>query len=73
MHTEVTMRTTLDLPENLLKEAMKTTHIQTKTKVIITALEELIRKSKISELKNFKGKVDLNIDMDALRGRKCRY
>jgi hypothetical protein len=67
------MRTTLDLPENLLKEAMKTTHIQTKTKVIITALEELIRKSKISELKNFKGKVDLNIDMDALRGRKCRY
>ena len=67
------MRTTLDLPENLLKEAMKTTHIQTKTKVIITALEELIRKSKISELKNFKGKVDLNIDMDAIRGRKCRY
>ena len=67
------MRTTLDLPEKLLKEAMKTTHIQTKTKVIITALEELIRKSRISELKNFKGKVDLNIDIDALRGRKCRY
>ena len=38
------MRTTLDLPENLIKEAMKTSHIQTKTKVIITALEELIRK-----------------------------
>ena len=38
------MRTTLDLPENLLQEAMKVTHIQTKTKVIITALEELIRK-----------------------------
>jgi len=54
------MRTTLDLP-GILKEAMKTTHIQTKTKVIITALEELIRKSKISELKKFKGKVDLDI------------
>ncbi len=67
------MRTTLDLPENLLKEAMKTTHIQTKTKVIITALEELIRKSKISELKKFKGKLDLDIDLDAIRGRKCRY
>ncbi|MBW2552965.1 MAG: type II toxin-antitoxin system VapB family antitoxin [Deltaproteobacteria bacterium] len=67
------MRTTLDLPENLLKEAMKTTHIQTKTKVIITALEELIRKSKISELKKFKGKVDLDIDLDIVRGRKCRY
>ncbi|MCK5186610.1 MAG: type II toxin-antitoxin system VapB family antitoxin [Deltaproteobacteria bacterium] len=67
------MRTTLDLPENLLKEAMKTTHIQTKTKVIITALEELIRKSKISELKKFKGKVDLDIDLDIVRGHKCRY
>ena len=67
------MRTTLDLPENLLDEAMKTTNISTKTKVIITALEELIRKSKISGLKKFKGKVDLDIDMDAIRGRKCRY
>ena len=54
------MRTTLDLPKDLLDEAMKTTHIQTKTKVIITALEELIRKTKIAELKNFKGKVDLD-------------
>ena len=67
------MRTTLDLPEDLLEEAMKTTHIQTKTKVIITALEELIRKSKISELKKFKGKVDLDIDLDIIRGRQCRY
>ncbi len=67
------MRTTLDLPENLLEEAMKTTHIQTKTKVIITALEELIRKSKITELKKFKGKVDLDIDLDIVRGRQCRY
>lgn len=67
------MRTTLDLPEDLLREAMKTTHIQTKTKVIITALEELIRKSKISGLKEFKGKVDLDIDLNAVRGRECRY
>ncbi len=41
------MRTTLDLPENLLNEAMKTAGIHTKTGVIIVALEELIRKSKI--------------------------
>jgi len=36
------MRTTLDLPEDLLNEAMRATSTQTKTKVIITALEELI-------------------------------
>ena len=67
------MRTTLDLPEELLNEAMKAVHAKTKTKVIITALEELIRKSKISELKQYKGKIDLNIDLDTIRGRQCRY
>lgn len=66
------MRTTLDLPEDLLNEAMKVAHIDTKTKVIITALEELIRKSKISELKKYKGKIDLAIDLNAIRGRECR-
>ena len=63
------MRTTLDLPESLLKEAMQATHIQTKTKVIVTALEELIRKSKIAELKKYKGKVDLDVDLNTLRCR----
>ena len=67
------MRTTLDLPEDLINEAMRATHNNTKTKVIITALEELIRKSKISGLKELKGKVDLDIDMNAIRGRQCRY
>jgi Arc/MetJ family transcription regulator len=67
------MRTTLDLPEDLINEAMKVSHINTKTKVIITALEELVRKAKISKLKKFKGKVDLDIDMNAIRGRQCRY
>ena len=63
------MRTTLDLPENLIEEAMKATKIKTKTKVIITALEDLVRKSNISGLKEFKGKVDLDIDMNMIRGR----
>jgi len=66
------MRTTLDIPENLMNEAMKATNINTKTKVIITALEGLIRKSKISDLKKFKGKVDLDIDLDIIRDRQCR-
>ncbi len=67
------MRTTLNLPEELLTEAMRTTHIETKTKVIITALEELIRKYTISGLKEYKGKIDLDIDMDSIRSRECRF
>ena len=67
------MRTTLDLPEELLLEAMKATEIKTKTKVIITALEELIRKSKLSDIKKFKGQIDLDIDLNEIRGRQCRF
>jgi Arc/MetJ family transcription regulator len=66
------MRTTLDLPKDLIEEAMKAANIHTKTQLIITALEELIRKSKISELKEFKGKIDLDFDLETIRGRQCR-
>lgn len=66
------MRTTLNLPEELLREAMDVTQIETKTRVIIIALQELIRKNRIAELKKFKGKIDLEIDMDDLRSRECR-
>jgi len=66
---EITMRTTIDLPKDLLDEAMKLTHARTKTGVIVMALEELVRKSKIAGLKQFKGKIDLDIDLDTLRNR----
>ena len=64
------MRTTLDLPEHLLNEAMKVTHTSTKTGVIVKALEELVRKSKLSGIKKYKGKIDLDINLDELRARR---
>ncbi len=63
------MRTTLDLPENLLNEVMEVTHTRTKTAVIIKALEELLRKSKISDLKKYRGKISLDINLDEIRDR----
>lgn len=63
------MRTTLDLPENLLDEAMKLTSTRTKTAVIVLALEELIRKEKIADLKRYKGRIPLDMDLDTLRDR----
>ncbi len=64
------MRTIIDIPEALISEAMQVTRISTKTGVIIAALEGLIKKSKTSDLKKYKGAVDLNINLDTLRDRK---
>jgi len=63
------MRTTLELPDRLIQDAMKASHQRTKTAVIISALQELVRKSRLQELRDFKGRVDLDIDLDALRKR----
>ncbi len=63
------MRTTLDLPETLIDEALALTHIQTKTDLIKTALINLIQKEKIKDIKNYFGKIDLDIDLNTLRKR----
>ena len=63
------MRTTIDIPEKLVNEAMLLTNIKTKTDVIKEALENLIQKEKIKKLKSFKGKINLDIDLNIMRKR----
>ena len=63
------MRTTLDLPENLISEAMTVTHAKTKTEVIKLALQNLIQKENIKDIKKYFGKIDLDIDLDIMRNR----
>ena len=63
------MRTTLNLPDKLMREAMKASHQKTKTAVIVVALQDFVRKSRIQELRGFKGRVDLDVDLDVLRKR----
>ena len=38
------MRTTLNLPEQVITEGLKVTHLRTKTELVTTAVRELIRK-----------------------------
>ncbi len=63
------MRTTLDLPEELIDEAMELTSIKTKTELIKTALVNLIQKEKIKGIKNYYGRIDLEIDLNSMRKR----
>ncbi len=63
------MRTTLDLDDALLDEAMTLMHLRTKTGAIHRALEEVIQKYKVRDIMKYKGKVHLDIDLDASRKR----
>ena len=64
------MRTTLDLNETLLNEAMKWTGIFTKTAVINEALKNMIDHKKRLELIKMAGKIKLDVDLDITRARK---
>ena len=63
------MRTTIDIPEDLISEAMKVTNSPTKTQLIKIALYNIIQKNKIKSIKNFKGKIDFDLDLNRLRAR----
>jgi hypothetical protein len=63
------MRTTLELPDVLVDEAMALTKMATKTELVKYALENVIQKEKIKGLANYFGKVALDIDLDRLRKR----
>jgi Arc/MetJ family transcription regulator len=63
------MRTTLDLPEELLEEARAALGFKSKTDTIVLALRELVRRQRLEELKTLMGKVRLDIDIPASRRR----
>jgi Arc/MetJ family transcription regulator len=63
------MRTTLDLPEDLLNDAQTALGFRSKTDTVIMALRTLVRQHRIDELKSLMGKVKLDIDIATSRRR----
>lgn len=63
------MRTTQDLPEDLVEEAMRVTHARTKTEMIKLALISIVNQKKRNRIVDYHGKVDLDIDLDIMRKR----
>ena len=63
------MRTTLDLPDVLVQSAMKVSQQKTKTAMIITALQDLVRKNRLQALRQFRGRVNIDLDLNAVRKR----
>lgn len=53
------MRATLNIPDELIAELMKTTKTKTKTKAICIAIKEYTRRKKIEKLLSIQGEVDI--------------
>ncbi|WP_373524517.1 type II toxin-antitoxin system VapB family antitoxin [Aquiflexum sp.] len=64
------MRTTIEIPQELMEEAMRLSDAKTKSQLIKEALEEYVKNIKIKRLLTFSGSIDLEIDLDILRDRK---
>lgn len=63
------MRTTLDLPEDLVNEAKAILGFKSKTDTIVFALNEIVRRDKRRKLIAMFGKVKIDIDLDKSRRR----
>jgi hypothetical protein len=63
------MRTTLIIPDDLMTDLMKVTGETNKTLLVRRALEEMLHQLQRRNLKSLRGKLDLDIDLEALRKR----
>ncbi len=68
----VRMRTTLDVPQDLLEEARTALGFKSKTDTVVMALRELVRRRRLDELKSLMGHVRLEIDVPSSRRRPRR-
>jgi len=61
------MRTTLIIPDNLMNDLMGETGETNKTLLVSRALDEMLRRIRREKLKLLRGKMDLDVDLEALR------
>ncbi|OGQ08789.1 MAG: hypothetical protein A3G32_06430 [Deltaproteobacteria bacterium RIFCSPLOWO2_12_FULL_40_28] len=56
------MRTNVTLDSNLIKKLQLVTDTETKAKAVVIAIEDFLRRQKIKDIKNFKGKLRFRSD-----------
>ena len=64
------MRTNIVLDDNVVREALKISHLRTKRELISTALKEFVRNHTRMDLRELRGKVAFRKDYDYKALRK---
>jgi Arc/MetJ family transcription regulator len=67
MSTLDSMRTTLNLPVELVEQARRSLGFTSKTDTVVFALREVVRRGRIDDLKALMGKVNFEFDPVAAR------
>ena len=66
------MRTTLELPDGLVEEARSAVGFKSKTDTVVFALREVVRRSRVDELKAAFGTMRVDLDLSESRRRPTR-
>ncbi|MCR9017124.1 type II toxin-antitoxin system VapB family antitoxin [Aquiflexum gelatinilyticum] len=61
------MRTNIEIDEKLMNEILQKTSIKTKKEVVDTALREFLRKIKLQELADLRGKIKWEGNLEEMR------
>ena len=61
------MRTTLIIPDDLMKDLIEETGEKSKTLLVCRSLKEMLERVRRENLKRLRGKIDLDIDLESLR------
>ena len=64
------MRTTLDLPEGLIEEARNAVGFKSKTDTVTFALKEIVRRSKVQDLKKLITTLQYDYDPTLIRKKE---
>ena len=61
------MRTTLDIPLGLVEEARDAIGFKSKTDTVVFALKEVVRRSRLDDLKALVRRIDFEFDPNEIR------
>ena len=67
------MRTTLDLPEELVEEVVRMTGAKSKTTAISLALQEYVQSNKRLKILDYRGKIDLDLTTEKIREDRDKW
>ena len=58
------MRATLNIPDELIAEVQNITGAKSRTKAVVTAIQEFIRKKRMEQLLALKGRIEIDYDWE---------